>query len=456
MNIADLKAKIASSHQDALVELCQFVAQPSLSVTGEGIPECAVLLAKMMQDRGISSQIMETAGQPVVYGHYLVDPNAPTLLIYGHYDVQPVEPLEDWLSHPFTPTIRDGKLYARGVGDNKGQLFAHLLALQYLTELEKAPKANLKFLFEGEEEVGSPNLVPFVEAHKELLKADAAYYSDGPIAESGAQTVNLGVRGILTLELKLKGAKSDLHSGNHGGVAPMPAWEMVHLLASLVDPETGLCTIPGFYDAVRPIGKEEQNVIEALKEDQQQYMKNWQLNRMGVGALKRGFHQSLMLWPTFNINGLQSGYTGAGIKTIIPAEALAKIDIRMVADQDPEQIYSLVVDAIKKANPNVEVRKGDSGYPAAREAVDHPFSKLVIDATSMVLAPELPQVQLCLGGSAPNFVFTKHLGLPCVAVPIANADEANHAPNENLDLECFKRGIAISAAVMKAMENYKA
>src|SRR5215216_2828706 len=259
-------------HADAMLDqLKTLVRQPSISAQDGGVKECAELLAGMMRDDGIETQILPTAGQPVVVGKGEAVPGTPTVLVYGHYDVQPVDPLEAWLSPPFEPTIRDGRLWGRGTGDNKGQLLAQLLAYRAWKKVAGAPPLNLTFIFEGEEESMSPNFAQFCREHRDLLAADVVYTSDGPVHESGRYLISLGVRGVLTVELEARGPKRDFPSGHGGNLLPNPAWELVHLLSTMKSPD-GRILIEGFEDDVRPIGPEERAAVDELPNDLPAYL----------------------------------------------------------------------------------------------------------------------------------------------------------------------------------------
>ena len=326
------------AHRQAFVdELLAYLRQPSISSENVGVKECAAMLRQIMTSCGLESRVLPTAGHPVVFGEHRAGAGLPTVLIYGHYDVQPVDPLDAWQTPPFEPAIRNGRIYARGSGDNKGQHLAQLLALRAYRETAGELPVNVKVLVEGEEESSSPNLALFVQENRDLLHADVVYVSDGPVHESGRPLLVMGVRGILYVELQARGARSDLHSGNRGGVAPNPAWQLVELLATMRD-EQGRLLIEGFYDGVRPPSAAEQAAIAALPLDLPSV-----LTQLGVPQLPPpadvGYYERLMLLPTLNICGFHSGYGGPGKKTVIPSTAAVKMDMRLVPDQDPEDIF---------------------------------------------------------------------------------------------------------------------
>jgi acetylornithine deacetylase/succinyl-diaminopimelate desuccinylase-like protein len=448
--------------EEMLEQLKTLVRQPSISAQNVGVKECAELLAGMMRADGIETRILPTAGQPVVFGVGEAVPDAPTVLIYGHYDVQPVDPLDAWVSPPFEPTIRDGRLWGRGTGDNKGQLLAQLLAYRAWKAVAGRVPVNVKFIFEGEEESTSPHLAAFCREHRELLAADVVYESDGPVHESGRQTVSLGVRGVLSVELEASGPKRDYHSGHGGNLLPNPAWELVHLLGTMRSPD-GRILLEGFYDEVRPPEPEALAALAELPLDEEGYRREQGIERLATFAAvplgpegqrlpddpKADFFARTMFYPTLNIQGFTAGYGGPGMKTIIPSKAICKIDMRLVVDQRADDVYDKFVRHVRQHAPNVQVRRIGSMEPS-RTPVNAPYVQTVARAIERVTG-ERPLIQPGAGGSLPDYAFTRDLGLPLIKVPYANADEANHAPNENLELARFYGGIKIAASVLEAL-----
>jgi acetylornithine deacetylase/succinyl-diaminopimelate desuccinylase-like protein len=416
-----------------------------------GVKECAELLAQMMRDDGIETQILPTAGQPVIVGKGDHVPGAPTALVYGHYDVQPVDPPEAWHSPPFEPTVRDGRLWGRGTGDNKGQLLAQLLAYRAWKQVAGGPPLNITFIFEGEEESMSPNFASFCREHRDLLKADVAYTSDGPVHESGRYLISLGVRGVLTVELEAKGARRDYHSGHGGNLLPNPAWEMVHLLSTMRAPD-GRILIDGFYDDVRPVEPLERAAIDELPHDLDAYLKTQEIGRL-IAHPADNFFERFMFHPTLNIAGFTSGYGGQGTKTIIPSKAIVKIDMRLVVDQSADDIWEKFQAHVKRHAPNVIARRLGSMEPS-RTPVSEPYVQVIAQAVERATGAK-PYISPSSGGSLPDYAFTRDLQLPLVKVPYANVDEANHAPNENLELTRFYDGIRISAHVYEALARAK-
>src|SRR6266567_1823490 len=390
-------------HREELIQrLFVYAGQPSVSSTGEGIAEAAELACRALDAAGLAPSILETGGSPVVLGTGPSRPGRPTVLIYGHYDVQPPDPVEAWRTPPFQPTLIDGRLYGRGTADNKGQHLAQILAMEGLRAAYGELPCNVKVLLDGEEELGSPNLPAFVERHKDLLDADLAIWSDGPVHESGRWCLVFGVRGIVTFELRAHGANRPLHSGNWGGVAPNPLWALVHLLASMKDPH----------------------------------------NRVTV----HGFYERLVAWPTFTVNGLHGGYGGPGTQTILPNEAVAKCDVRLVPDQRTGDVLAKLRAHVASHAPGVELVPGGHMEPS-RTPIDSRFTEPIRQALVTALGEE-PLLVPPLGGSLPAYVFTDILGVPTFGVPFANADQTNHAPNENLEVERFIGGIKAAASVL--------
>lgn len=433
---------IADHADEFLADLSAFVAQPSISAQALGLNECAQLLAGFMTRIGIDARVLSNpAGAPVVYGEWRTDARAPTVLIYGHYDVQPPEPLDAWHSPPFEPSVRDGRLYGRGAGDNKGQLIAHLLALRSLQQLGRVPKINLKFLFEGEEEVSSRSLPGFVKDHRDLLKADLVYIADGPMSAQGP-LVSFGGRGLLYIELVAQGATRDGHSGHWSGVLPSPAWELVQLLATLRRPD-GRCTIEGFYDNVEPPTDLEREQLAVLPFDEAGFCKEWGLERTALPAGVLPYER--LFQPSVNICGLTSGYGGEGSKTIIPARAVAKLDLRLVPNQHPERIWELVQAHVSRHAPQIKVRRF-AATPPSKTRLDLPVSEAVVRAVTRAQG-RAPLIYPLTGGTSPRHVFTDILGVPAITVPYANHDQQQHAPNENLRIADFLKGIQVSAEV---------
>ncbi|MGB2982959.1 MAG: M20/M25/M40 family metallo-hydrolase [Candidatus Bipolaricaulia bacterium] len=438
---------IDRNRESFLDRLFDYVRRPSISAHGVGIAETAEFLADLLSRIGLESEILPTAGWAMVLGRRTESPDLPTVLLYGHYDVQPPDPLEAWVSPPFEPTIRDGRIYARGIGDNKGQHFANLLAIESILACHGRLPCNVIVLLEGEEEVGSPHIAEFIRKHEDRLAADLAITSDGSVHESGRPCVMFGVRGVAVFELRAKGASRDVHSGNLGGIVPNPLWRLVHLLASMKN-EQGEITIDGFYDDVLPPTAMEREAIDALPYDVEKIKQELGLREFDA-PVDRSIIDRLSVWPTLTINGLHGGYGGEGPKTVLPCEAIAKCDIRLVHDQSRDDIFAKVEAHVRKHAPDVEfVQLG--GMEPSKTPLESPFTeplrRAIVDAQG-----EEPLLVPALGGTLPDYVFTRILGIPSFVVPYANHDEANHAPNENLEVERFFSGIRTGVAILSRL-----
>jgi acetylornithine deacetylase/succinyl-diaminopimelate desuccinylase-like protein len=443
-NLSDIFAYIDDHSQTFLLRLIDYLRRPSISAYGEGIGEVAEYIANVMRQMGLTIQIMSTSGWPMVFGEYHVHDNAPTVLLYGHYDVQPPDPLEEWITPPFEPTIRNDRLYARGVGDNKGQHFAQLMALETLLSCRGTLPCNVKVLLEGEEEVGSPHMPEFMRAHRDELQADLVIVSDGPVHENGQSTISFGVRGILDIELRAHGANRNLHSGHWGGIVPNPLWTIVHLLATMKN-ERGEITIDGFYDNVQPLTALERQALTHLPIDVDKVKRSLGIQRLDEPQ-ERNYFERLAACPTLTINGIHGGYGGPGSKTVLPHEAIAKCDIRLVEAQTADEILAKVKAHVQRHAPEVTVTSY-GGMDPSKTQLDSPFTEPLRQA--IIAAQGAPPLLVpAKGASLPNYVFTKTLGMPVYGVPYANPDESNHAPNENMEIARFIMGIKTGAAML--------
>jgi acetylornithine deacetylase/succinyl-diaminopimelate desuccinylase-like protein len=429
-------------------ELKQYLAIPSISALpahAADVRRCAEWTAEEMKRIGLGNvRLVETPGNPVVYGDWLHAPGAPTILFYGHYDVQPVDPLDLWTTPPFDATVRDGEIYARGAADDKGQVFMHLKAIEaYLTNGGKLP-VNLKLIIEGEEEVGSVNLDNFIRAHKAPLAADVVVISDSAMFDRGVPSICYSLRGLVYFQIDLRGTKSDLHSGVFGGAVVNPNMALAQILAQMKD-RGGRIKIPGFYDDVRALSDAEREAWKKLPFNEKKYRKD-----LGAPKLfgESGYSTLERVWgrPTFEVNGLLGGFTGEGAKTVIPAVAMAKVSMRLVPDQDPDKIAKLFEEYVRKVAPKsveLKVTRLHGGKPwltaydnryvqAAARAIEQGFGR--------------PPVFCREGGSIPVVsTFQEELGLPSVLFGVGLPDENAHAPNEKLDLDNFHNGIVASA-----------
>ncbi|HET6211961.1 MAG TPA: M20/M25/M40 family metallo-hydrolase [Micromonosporaceae bacterium] len=442
----DIDTYVTDNEHRYLTVLLRYVSQPSVSTTGEGVPQAAALAAELMTSVGLSAQVVPTPGAPVVLGRADGTPGGPHVLVYGHYDVQPPGPPDQWHSPPFEPEVRDGRIYGRGTGDNKGQHLAHLFGLEALRATRGDLPCSVTVLLDGEEEVGSPHLPWFARHHRDLLDADLVLWSDGPVYENGQPCVCLGVRGILKFALRARGAGYPTHSGNWGGVSPNPAWRLVQLLATMRAPD-GRVLVDGFYDDVRPFTAQETAMLDKLPVDLPRA-----LETLGVTALDapadRGFHERLAAWPTLSINTLSCEDAGEH-RTVIPSVAVAGCDVRMVDDQRSEVVAEQIRAHVARVAPDVDFIP-EAAMEPSRTPVSAGYLDAIVAGVTAGFGVE-PLVVPSLGGSLPLYTFTGLLGLPCYGVPLANVDEANHAPNENLELWRFFAGIRASAAILTSL-----
>jgi acetylornithine deacetylase/succinyl-diaminopimelate desuccinylase-like protein len=433
-------------------ELKQYLAIPSISALTEHTPDvrrCAEWTAEEMRRIGLENvRLSDTPGNPIVYGDWLNAPGAPTILFYGHYDVQPVDPLELWESPPFEATIRDGEIYARGAADDKGQVFMHLKAIEaHLRKTGRLP-VNIKLIIEGEEEVGSVNLDNFVRDERAALVSDVVVISDSAMFDRGVPSICYSLRGLVYFQIDLRGTSSDLHSGVFGGAVANPALVLAQMLAQMKD-RGGRIKIPGFYDDVRPLSDEERAAWKKLPFSEKRYRKDLAAPKLfgesGYTTLERVWGR-----PSFDVNGLISGFTGDGAKTVIPAVASAKISMRLVPDQDPDTIAKLFEDYVRKIAPKTvttTVTRMHGGRPWIT-AYDNPY----VQAAARAIEQGFGKTPVFCreGGSIPVvWTFQKELAVPAVLFGVGLPDENAHAPNERLDLGNFHNGIVASAILYR-------
>ncbi len=438
-----------NTHRDQyLDELKAFLAIPSISALPEHAADtrrCAEWCADEMRRIGLQNvRLIDTPGNPVVYGDWLGAEGAPTILFYGHYDVQPVDPLELWESPPFEATIRDGEIYARGAADDKGQVFMHFKAIEAHMKQNGRLPVNMKIILEGEEEVGSANLDNFIKANQEQLKADVVVISDSGMFARGVPSICYGLRGLVYFQIDLRGSKSDLHSGLFGGAVVNPNMALANLLSQMKD-RSGRVRIPGFYDDVRELTQEERDQWKRLPFNDKRYAKELGAPKLfgetGYSTLERTWAR-----PTFEVNGLLGGFTGEGAKTVIPAVAMAKVSMRLVPNQDPDRIAELFEAYVKKIAPkSVEVKVTRMhGGKAWMTEFNNPYVQAAGRAIEKGFGKE--PVFTREGGSIPVVAtFTEILGLPSVLFGVGLPDENAHAPNEKLDLGNFHGGVIASA-----------
>jgi acetylornithine deacetylase/succinyl-diaminopimelate desuccinylase-like protein len=435
-------ARVDSKRDDLLDELKDFLRMPSISAREDGgFRECADWVARKLEEAGADARIMETDGHPVVYAE--AGEGERTLLSYGHYDVQPPEPLELWESAPFEPTIRDGSLYARGVADDKGDVLARIQALKLYGEEHGPLPFKLKFLIEGEEEVGSPNLSPFVRANAELLSADACLWEGSMKDEAGRPMVFCGTKGLAYVELRANGASYDLHS-MYGGIAPNPAWRLVQALGTIKD-ERGNITLDGLDELAEEPSKEDLAAISKIPFDAEGLKGSW-----GIDAFDRDLSgeealYEMLLRPTANIAGIMAGYTGPGSKTIVPSQAFVKIDFRLVAGQSPGPVVGLIRSHLRKRGfDDIEV-VDLHGVEAAKTPVDSPVVRTAVE-TWEDLGHRDASVYPTIGGSGPTALIATELGIPTVMTgSVANSGSRLHSPNEWVRLDDYFEAIGYFA-----------
>lgn len=439
---------IEQNHNRYLEELSEFLKIPSISTNPENtryVVEAAEFVAQQLQIAGIRRvEVFSTDGHPIVYGESAPDPNKPTVLVYGHYDVQPVDPVELWHSGPFEPTIRQGNLYARGATDDKGQVFIHFKSAEAFVNTGQELPVNIKYLIEGEEEIGSPNLDKFIEENQKLLGSDVVMISDTAMFAQGVPSICYALRGLVYFQLDLEGPASDLHSGSFGGAVANPGFELIRILAQMKD-ETGRITIPNFYNQVRDLTNRERKELARLPFDEEAYMKDVGIPECSGEA---GYSTFERLWtrPTFEVNGLSCGFSGIGAKTVLPARAMAKISMRLVPDQDPGHVADLFesyVRSITPASVKLKITRMHGGKPWVT-SLEHPALVAASKAIKKGFGKE-PLFQR-EGGSIPVVAtFSELMNIPSVLMGIGLPDGNAHAPNEKLNLENFYGGIKSSA-----------
>ena len=431
----------------SLAELSRLVAQPSVGAQNFGMKECAALVAEMLKARGFDVRIMDTSGAPVVFGERK-GKSDKTLLIYNHYDVQPPEPLELWDTPPFEPALRDGKLYGRGVSDDKGHIVSRLFAIDSLLETDGELPCNIKFVIEGEEETASVNLYQFVLDNQELLKADACMWEFGGVDHTDTPVQYLGLRGICYVELSVDLLSTDVHSGLGGSIFPNAAWRLVWALNTLKGPDERIL-IPGFYDNIKKPTPRDVELLAALDDPTEDYK-----SRYGVPYFIKGLTGGVDLKveeifsPTCTICGLTSGYQGPGSKTVLPAKASAKVDFRLIPDQDPKDILKKLR-AHLDAHGFTDVQITDLGGDApARTDPDHPFIQLVVKTANEVFDKPMKLIPMS-GGSGPNHPFVHVLGLPVATAGLGYPNTKAHAPNENIRVDLYLKHAQHMARLIK-------
>ncbi len=453
--MSDVTHYIDQNRKRFTEELFDFLRIPSISADDEyreHLHKAAEFLVNQLKRLDLQNvQSFPTQGNPIVYGEYnQAGAGKPTVLIYGHYDVQPPDPLELWEHPPFDPAIREDSIYARGSADDKGQLYIHIKSIESLLKVNGRLPVNVKFILEGEEEVGSPSLVPFIKDHRDLLACDMVLISDTAMFARDTPSITYGLRGLAYMEIRLTGPNRDLHSGVYGGAVDNPANVLCEIIAKLRD-ETGRILIPGFYDKVKPLTEDEKEEYRRLPFDEETYKKE-----LGISELKgeTGFStlERASARPSLDVNGLWSGYQGRGAKTVLPAKAGAKVSMRLVPDQDPDEIARLFRDYVTRIAPktvNVEIVEHHGGHPSVAD-----INFYGIQAAAKAFEEVYGKKPLFTreGGSIPIVAdFQKTLGVDSVLMGFGLNSDAIHSPNEHFSLTDFVRGIKTSARFLEIL-----
>ena len=455
MELTPVLAHLEAGHERILAELKEFTAIPSVSTDPAHAADVRAaaqwVAAKLAAAGPFSVRTMPTPGASVVYAEWLGAAAAPTALIYGHYDVQPVDPVEQWVSPPFTPTLRDGRLYARGASDDKGPMLIPIKVAEAFFAVHGRLPINVKFMIEGEEEIGSRHLEAFLESHRELLAADVVLSADGAMWRIDEPSLIVANRGLAGLELTLVGSAKDLHSGRHGGGVPNPLHAMARLIASLHEAD-GRVAVAGFYDRVLALSPAERAEIAALRFNEAAY-----LAQVGATAAvgEPGYTTLERQWtrPTLEVNGLWGGYQGLGTMTVVPSQAHAKITCRLVPDQDPDEVVALVTRHLERHLPpgtTLTTRPSNPGARPAQIARDHPVLKAAEAALADVYGVRPLIVRM--GGTVPVAeMFQRLMGLDTVYFSFSTGDEDFHAPNEFFRVHRLHEGLAAWARLWERL-----
>lgn len=439
----NIKQFIEENNEKLLSELFELIRIPSISSKEshkEDMYRAAEWIKEKLLQKGVDkAEVMNTTGHPVVYAEKIIDSTLPTVLVYGHYDVQPAEPLDLWKSPPFEPEIRDGKIYARGADDDKGQFYMHVAAFEYLVETGQLP-CNVKFMIEGEEEIGSPSLGGFMEQHRDMLAADVILVSDTSMLGPDVPSITTGLRGLSYVEVKLTGPNRDLHSGLYGGAVANPVNVLCQMIGSLID-DNGQITIEGFYDDVEILSAEEREEMARAPFNVEAYQKELDIARVygekGYSTLER-----TGIRPSLDVNGIWGGYTDKGAKTVLPSTAHAKISMRLVPHQNSDKISELFKKHFLAIAPDyvkveVEYLHGGEGYVSPTDTIAYQAASKAYEATY-----NIKPVPVRSGGSIPIIsLFEKVLGIKSILMGFGLESDAIHSPNENYPLTQFYKGI---------------
>ncbi len=428
-----------------LEKYSEFLRMPSISAQHSHIRETAEFLSDLLDDNGIGSEIMETDGHPVVFGNYDAG-KKKTLLVYNHYDVQPVDPVDEWKVDPFSAELRGDRIYARGSSDNKGTLMARIFGILKAIRENKL-NVNLKFLYEGEEETGSPSLEKFEEKHREILKSDYVIMEGSTVGIEGRPVISLGVKGLVYAELRETIASSDMHSSN-AAIVPNAAWNIVLALAELYDGKK--VRIPGFYEKVKPLSQKEKTILSMYPFDVREYMESFGLKYLKYEN-RQDIVEALFGNPTFNIDGILSGYTQEGSKTVTPRKAMVKVDFRLVPDQNPHEIFGLMERSLRDTGFEGEIVPMGLEYPV-RTSPDSGLARAMIESARKVYGKD-PIVMINSPGTQPMAFFTRNLGIKEAVSAIGVGDQRSgaHAPNESVDVDNFFRAIEHACAFLEEL-----
>ncbi|TYP93433.1 Acetylornithine deacetylase/Succinyl-diaminopimelate desuccinylase [Fodinibius salinus] len=453
-NVSDY---IDSNKERFKAELFDFLRIPSISTDSDyknDVKDAANYILDKLSSLDLDrTELFETDGNPIAYGELITDESKPTVLVYGHYDVQPPDPMDLWETPPFEPTMREGDIYARGASDDKGQSFTHVKALESYLRSDTDFPVNIKFIFEGEEEIGSPHLVPFIEEHKDLLECDMVLISDTAMFAEDTPSITYGLRGLAYMEVEIQGPNRDLHSGVYGGAVDNPANVLSDIISQLKD-EDGVIQIDGFYDDVIELSEDDRETYRQLPFDEEEYKE-----KLGLAALKgeKGYNtlERTSARPTLDVNGMWSGYQGEGAKTVLPAKAGAKVSMRLVPDQDPKKIAKLFKKHVESLAPDtvsVEVTEHHGGHPAI---TDLSFYGLQAAADAFEEVYGIEPLFTREGGSIPIVAdFQKVLGAQSILMGFGLNSDAIHSPNEKFALKDFYRGIRTSAKFFELLPEH--
>jgi len=446
MSMKKVHDYIDQHSQTFIQELVELVKQPSVSAKGEGMQECAEMVEKMLQEVGFSTRLIpEKDGNPVVYGELKSKTSKKTLLFYDHYDVQPPEPLEEWKFGAFSGQIHEGKIYGRGTSDNKGNIVSRMKAVEAFLKTVGDMPVNVKFVVEGEEEIGSPHFPPIVKQYKNLFSNDATIWEFGGTNYAGRPEIYLGLKGVLSVELRAKGASRDVHSA-YAPLVLNPAWRLVWALNTLKS-ETDDILIDGFYENVEPPSEEELRLLDDIPLEEKKLkqtlgLKEFLSERTGPEAKKQ-----ILYSPTCTINGFLTGYTGSGSKTVLPKEAMVKLDFRLVPKQMPDEIFKKLVSHLQKRGyGDIDALQYGSTEPTKTPITDK-FVDVVANAAEKIYRKKTV-VYPTSAASGPMHLFRNWLGSPVVSAGCANADSKGHAPNENLTIEGYIKGTKFMATIL--------